>query len=653
MKFVQINNSKRNLSQYNPVEYEKNKIEVPENIPEGQYIDFGSYYTIGNPEEFTNSVQVKATYNFFIDKFEQSIKDIPEVILPNLYWFFSTKKSLRTIFGTLDDIETKKEVTSEQTFKELVKFYKNPKENNNDFVSFFVSNKTFYIDPEVILTANGLQNSFPAFVSITFKNNQENTRFAKELHSQKLLETLCKICIKRQILKLNYLTKDEDLNVEYFESDDYNIDVKEQSEKVQFTSKTAFFPESAVELFETIRLEEKNGDFHIITNEKIHDNIVLSLENVFELWKTIEKSFSNFKQNKEYSNVIMFEIKKYRIDSLGDKNYISTFFVPNFSETFTFHDTQVKEGETYFYEIDSHIFDQKIYMKLSNKQVDDFGKSFFDVTVTKLNIVHSAPWFNSEGEKTYQYFTIKSPPSLSPEVDIQPLGRDENFVRISVKNRYGSEVLTPVVIKEEDKLFFSKIVLSNGKFTPNSIIDTNTIQNLEDDLVYFRTDELGGVIEVYRTEQPPGSFRDFENKEQGQVGFSNSKTMIDAIEPNVDYYYCFRIKDFHGGISNPTDVIKIRMNYREGSTPYFTKSIYYFKEKPKVTEKKFRKFLFIRPTDFQSELKKEGKMFSKTKKPFVDGDAFGKKYLFEITSEKTGKKVNFLVDVKVPEDKQE
>jgi len=126
-------------------------------------------------------------------------------------------------------------------------------------------------------------------------------------------------------------------------------------------------------------------------------------------------------------------------------------------------------------------------------------------------------------------------------------------------------------------------------------------QNRPDDLIRFGSDDDRIRFEVFRTTTKPVTYRDFDGKKTHVIeGRTNetgirvtSAAIIDKIEPNVTYYYCFRTIDWAMYPSNPTGVIQVRLIDDNGRM-YFISEPYVMVPLPIGKEARtFRKYIEI------------------------------------------------------------
>lgn len=600
---------------------------------DGTYREFAFEFTTG---KYSNNVSLTSLYNIYIHNFESRFKNSKiqnlELVIPSHYWTTTNNQNLLSYFGYLQNTEKLEEkATNGQYFEEVSEILRdNVVQISKDIILSGKYDK-FYIDKNILKNSKSLHKSFPAYCEIKFKTNNFNKTVAKTLDEIGLLDDFCYFIAARDNPKILDGDLFRETVIEKFENTEEGYIKTNKNSIVKVGPRqTVDIPDTAQKIQEAVFQNKQSTLLEITANQNTRTSI--TLQTSLKLKKALDNSFDSkdISQDKpEFANIFMYQILKYKMIS-NNKVLVQKFYVPNFSEEFSFIDTQVMEGNSYHYEIQAHIITLASEISVKNGKETSVFNNFFTIKI---------PWYNTEEFEGdfYQILSIKNNPPLSPELDILPFERMDNKVQISIKNRYGNELLNPIIIKDSDIRNFKE----NADFIVyDSIINPD---NVENDFVLFRTDEFSGFAELYMLNERPETYRDFSNNLLQTIPFLQQKTVILDVEPNKDYYFCSRIIDIHGNISNPTNIFKIRLISVDDSLPYFTKEIINLKEKDKKYNRKFKKYILIRPSEFQSTLN------DRVNEPEMIGTIFGKKYLFELESTKTGRKIDFVVKVNVPE----
>ena len=473
------------------------------------------------------------------------------------------------------------------------------------------------MEEDVITASEDLYRSFPVYNTIRIQTLPHQLKLAKGLKDAKLLEKFCKAHIAR-VLK----PKEAKLPQKFFiHSYDLGTSGELPADAKPYAIEYLASPETIPTKAETIVANQvvDLNLFTVLTDDVAKEHTKFSLASAMQLMKVLKENATD-----DQLDILMFEIRKFKIAAgepdtffqrLDSKFLLQSFFIPAFSDDINFVDTQVRQGVHYYYQVIAH-------STIGKENTIVIGLPW-DNTID--NFVESA--LRDLSKASVKILTPRNASPLSPEMDIIPFERSDSFVTIILKNRYGSENSRPVLIDIEDAARFSPTVTDSAKE------------------MFFRTDETEVEIEVFRIEETPESYKSFSPTEQTRIATVNGSgavSIVDDIEPNKDYFYCARTVDPSGNISNPTNVIKVRIISVDDSLPYFTKKSYDFAEFPKKYERVFRKYLLIRPSEFQSQLEEtpDG--------PKLVGDLFGKRLVLEIESTKTGRKIDFVVKFNPP-----
>lgn len=579
-----------------------------------------NYFTADNNSETTNKVTQEAYYNFKVEELERPGFAAKEYFLPSHYWFSSTT-NLKKYLGALPyNSNTKKQLANGQYFKELGLLF----EENPGLLSEFAQSiateskyKIFFIEEDVIKFSEDLYRSFPAYNTIRIQTLPHQLKLSKGLKDAGLLEKFCKAHIAR-VLKPKEAKLPQKFFIDSYDlgaSGELSVDAKPHT--IEYLATTETVPAKA-EVIVQNQVVDLNL-FTVLTDDVAKEHTKFSLASAMQLIKVLKENAAD-----DQLDILMFEIRKYKIaegepetffQRLDAKQMLQSFFIPAFSDDINFVDTQVRQGVHYYYQVIAHSLIGKENSIAIGLPWDNTIDNFIE------------PAWRDLSKASVKILTPRNSSPLSPEMDILPFERSDNLVTILLKNRYGSENSRPVLIDTEDAAHFSPTVTDSNKE------------------MFFKTDETEVEIEVFRIEEPPESYRSFSPTEETRIATvagSGAVSIIDNIEPNKDYFYCARTVDPNGNISNPTNVIKVRIVSVDDSLPYFTKKNYDFSEFPKTYEKTFRKYLLIRPSEFQSTL------VETPNGPKLAGDLFGKRLVLEIESTKTGRKIDFVVKFNPP-----
>jgi len=362
-----------------------------------------------------------------------------------------------------------------------------------------------------------------------------------------------------------------------------------------------------------------------------------------------------YKGDKCHSEILAYEIAKFKRKEDGTMGHVQSIFLPNSFEgdqkDASYLDTQVFYGQDYIYEVFTHSlvvgttynFEREgfDFKKLETYARWTLPKATSNVE-TKAVIVR-APFFNNDsldapglfGWVNKQITTILDKPPLPPEITFHPYKDKKNKILILLNTNYGARELIPIKIfaDEAEKIKKIKAAQEGTTKNPNAIL--------------YKTDDARGTYRIYKTSSKPTSWADFSTANVKALDSTKKTGYNDFIKENVDYYYMARQEDIHGNLSNPTDIFYIRIVKEEGFPPYLINKTYSFNENKKIeTERSFRKYIKIGLTDGARKLVKAEEGIDKADVAYAkaDSDDQLKKYKIRLTSKKTGKKIDINVD---------
>jgi hypothetical protein len=168
-----------------------------------------------------------------------------------------------------------------------------------------------------------------------------------------------------------------------------------------------------------------------------------------------------------------------------------------------------------------------------------------------------------------------------------------------------------------------------------------------EEIQIFRTEELNttasSVADIYRS---------FSGKLHHTVEKTKGRDFIDTLQPNKIYYYTFRSVDRHQQVSNPTEIYKIQLHYKNGV--YIPRiqalNIEKMLTKPQTPTKRMVRYLEIKAAEIQTEpvitIGDDGRITASSKSMITNNEkkVTTNKFLVRLVSRDTGKKVNFVID---------
>lgn len=365
-----------------------------------------------------------------------------------------------------------------------------------------------------------------------------------------------------------------------------------------------------------------------------------------------------------YFEIFAYKVSKRNLTTQEQQH----FFVFNRpEEIIEFFDTQVKPEQEYNYTLSALTFVVENEYQYDTPEVEygisvdvDNADSLFlgakVKTEQRLKII--------ELPLVEEFSTVSDAPPPRPSVEFYPLKDFNNKINIRLSSMNATSFEKPIVVESRDEALFNKIRKS---------------QKLQaGDKVRFHSDETPAAFEVFRIDFKPQSITDFVSgkrivKSVTANNRSADGTMFqDRVVPNLDYYYIFRTLDFHGNISNPTEIYKFTLVDNEGALQYLLETMpleeafgtlkdngTFSQKKKDQNSREVRRFLKIRPSfeevsfargQFQGKSSKDvtsvklgrGIVPRGLSRPVLgtdDSQIVNQKYALELKSKKTGKSI--------------
>jgi len=610
-------------------------------VIDGLYDINDAYYMgISQPTHVAN---INYEYNFLIENYESAIapNTINEKILPNMYAIMFAKleedvgsqkrkfDNFITLNKAINSTETyslqNKNLTNKKPSGEYHDLYAKAirKIRNNqrqvDFSNITGPMTNIVIPPEQLKNINEMstyKELYPMYNEINITMDKFSS-FSTLLKDSNLTLSLINFVINSQPAQRELLVSEQQIKYSFDVATDnltqksYNL-LKTQSYATTSGSlsnkninvyniydwwnktKEDFTPSETNDLNtvvfgvndETLKITEKDYDF------------ARSLSYVIfygKLRKLISQTQRDFNQiisaDPAYSEAVFYKITKH-INGISDP--IQTFWIPNSADidTFQFIDTQVKYNRNYEYRISAYNIIIANSIQTTTEKYRETTKEFsalLEYTMEPVVSLVEVPVYNITNK-------IIDDPPISPEILVIPSKNVNNKIKFYFNNSTG----------EEENFIYSINV--NELQTLKQI---NTMYTtLPTKKVKFKSDDIASAFEVYRITKKPVSYTDFNQNLIATVSTDYNKatltkasaaSYIDNIQPNTKYYYTFRAIDYHGHISNPTDVYELEMVDDDGAI-YLRTNIITLKDLKlnKQGEKTFKKLFYIKPEIMQT-----------------------------------------------------
>lgn len=212
-------------------------------------------------------------------------------------------------------------------------------------------------------------------------------------------------------------------------------------------------------------------------------------------------------------------------------------------------------------------------------------------------------------------------PPTPPIVEFKPIQDCQKNFYISFSPSVGTIKMAPTIIKESDNIYFAKILE----------------QQKSDRLVTFRYQGDVANYEMYRLDYEPSSYEDFAKAKFLNLTGTENFLYRETVEPNKTYYYTFRARDFHNGISNPSPIYEVKLYVNNGIENLDVK-IFTFKTPKPIKTKYFKKYLKIVPNLLQTTYS-----YFDDKLGLMNESVYDQEFLLRVKSKHSGKVMDVII----------
>ena len=386
---------------------------------------------------------------------------------------------------------------------------------------------------------------------------------------------------------------------------------------------------------------------------------LMSVVFVEKLKKFIKSKFLTYEDTLN-GHMCFAEDVAYRVEkSLADlegrptDDVIQNFWFPNSSEidVVNFVDTQVKYDKRYAYRFYSYrlVVNTKYYytgipLPGNTDEVLPVVPAYNDndLLIAHFKVVSAPEVLIIEEEILSNDSLIVDDPPIPPEVNIIPYFANGENLLLNLNSAVGEYMSDPVFLDVEDIGMYDRVRISQRA-------------TKEGDKIRFKGDDQIAAFQIYRIENRPQEWQDFDTAEIATVSnaYASTGEYLDRISSNKTYYYTFRAIDVHGHVSLPTEVYEIELVNDEGSVYLRKNVIDFYPREPRHPSKPMRRLLEIKPVAEQGfinvEVSQEESAFDiKNVKLGTRQEApWGRKFKFRIASRKTGRKMDINIDFNV------
>lgn len=213
------------------------------------------------------------------------------------------------------------------------------------------------------------------------------------------------------------------------------------------------------------------------------------------------------------------------------------------------------------------------------------------------------------GPSTGFKITVQDDSPLPPVPRIAPYMGLSNKLLIMLNSNTGLYKARPVAILPGDLEKIALIYLNQQGvvYTPAEVktLINDPLADEADYAIEYKKDDPPIKFQVFRMTDLPTSYEDFDTGQNphatliSNVSYgkhSDGVSLIDDIEPNKKYYYCFRTLDTHDNISNPTHVFEVEMMDNDGQVYIILKTIQFSVGPKRSYHKSGRRFIYLEPS---------------------------------------------------------
>tara|TARA_R100000008_G_C3576889_1_gene165831 strand:- start:480 stop:1832 length:1353 start_codon:yes stop_codon:yes gene_type:complete len=201
--------------------------------------------------------------------------------------------------------------------------------------------------------------------------------------------------------------------------------------------------------------------------------------------------------------------------------------------------------------------------------------------------------------------TILDKPPVPPNVEVVPYVGVNNKILFLLNSNVGEYSARPVAILDADNSAIADQYVAqtgnpiNPEQVPIEIANPSSTLKIE-----YRSDDPITQYQAFRIESKPEGYPDFNTISNpwkvvtGDITVdkkSSAAFLIDDIEPNTKYYYCFRAIDVHNNFSNPTHVYEVEMVDNDGQVFLILNTIF-FNQQQEIVRKGARRYIYIEPS---------------------------------------------------------
>lgn len=340
------------------------------------------------------------------------------------------------------------------------------------------------------------------------------------------------------------------------------------------------------------------------------------------------RKYKDFTTKSSEQHTLLYKIEKRQFNS--NTQPLQTFWItPDDTEFIRFIDTQIKYGIEYYYSIMAYIlvvgneyyYEQNYYKDEKNRKHDLHDGKY------KINIANKPSYKILEVNIGEFVGAIHENPYTKPNIKIE---KDADNIRINMLESAASSFEEFEIIENKDFNMFESIRRSQ---------ENNEIDKIKS--IAPKASKYG--LQIYKTHTKPVSYLSFQGNLYKTLSISNEKSFLETIIPNNKCWYLFRYLNNHNIPSNVSDIYEVEMKNEDGYS-YLNVSILDLKKgAQKLFYKNMKRYLLIRPSIIQTQVKSPEiiKSIYDINLGPKDSSVWDRDFIIRLTSKKTNRVLEF------------
>ena len=345
--------------------------------------------------------------------------------------------------------------------------------------------------------------------------------------------------------------------------------------------------------------------------------------------------------------ILFYKIEKYLGPTVINKPS-QVYYFNNVNDNLMFLDSQVKLSGTYTYLAKACVLihgSQYEHRLLDDKIIEGNRVSVIETIIKPSPKLVEINLF----EKVVH--VSKSPP-IPPGVHFINKSNANNQIKMILQLESGEFIAPLITVKSEDSIVSQKLKPVKSK--------------TEDPNYLFKFSEQVGRFEIFKSTSKLMNYVGYQTSFIAESRNGHPHVILtDNVTPNKKYYYFFRTIDDYGFFSNPSPIYEVELVKDSDSSKIIVNTVPLYDERSVLydPEQKFGQFLQIKPSFQHTQLETRGNITDfETYKGRLnlfglgsggETPVWGKKFKFRITSNNTGKKIDFNVIFDISKEQSE